>query len=255
MPDDPSRGYGQNDEVGLFHGDGPHSGRSRCAPDRRNASTDGPSAADPRSAACSRDFAVTPGDLDGDDWDQEAALAAFMADIESGYDPFTSSVGLEPDDADWPPTGEQVAGPAADTAVLPPEAYPASDNTARKEGLPVQAIRITFLPAQVGEPGSDFAAHVPIRERDDEMFNGSHGHGVASFGQRYKSSGSRGDDELTNTKKHHGATSWCHLLPCWAHEKTSFILVPAEVPKSLFAESLRPARHWSRRFRITAASL
>jgi hypothetical protein len=115
-------------------------------------------------------------------------------------------------------------------------------------------IRITFLPAQVGELGSDFAAHIPIRERDDEIFNGSHGHGVASFGQRYKSSGSRGDDELTNTKKHHGATSWCHLLPCWAHKKTSFILVPAEVPKSLFAETLPPARHWSRYFRITAAS-
>ena len=69
----------------------------------------------------------------------------------------------------------------------------------------------------------------------------SNSHGVASFGQRYKSSGSRGDDEFTNTKKHHGATSWCHLLPCWAHEKTSFILVPAEVPKSLslLKQSLR----------------
>ena len=74
-------------------------------------------------------------------------------------------------------------------------------------------------------------------ERDDEIFNGSHGHGVASFGQRYKSSGSRDGYGLANTKKHHGATSWCHLLPCWAHEKTSFILVPGEVPKSLSAES------------------
>ena len=46
-------------------------------------------------------------------------------------------------------------------------------------------IRITFLPAQVGELGSHFVAHVPIRERDDEIFNGSHGHGVASFGQCY----------------------------------------------------------------------
>jgi len=46
-------------------------------------------------------------------------------------------------------------------------------------------IRITFLPAQVGELGSHFVAHVPIRERDDEIINGSHGHGVASFGQRY----------------------------------------------------------------------
>ena len=30
-----------------------------------------------------------------------------------------------------------------------------------------------------------------------------------------------GDDELTNTKKHHGTTSRCHLPFCWAHEKTS----------------------------------
>ena len=29
---------------------------------------------------------------------------------------------------------------------------------------------------------------------------------------------SAGDDELTNTKKHHGTTSRCHLLLCWAHE-------------------------------------
>jgi hypothetical protein len=27
------------------------------------------------------------------------------------------------------------------------------------------------------------------------------------------------DDELTNTKIHHGATSRCHLLLCWAHER------------------------------------
>jgi hypothetical protein len=26
-----------------------------------------------------------------------------------------------------------------------------------------------------------------------------------------------GDDELTNTKEHHGTTSRCHLLPYWAH--------------------------------------
>ena len=32
------------------------------------------------------------------------------------------------------------------------------------------------------------------------------------------------DDELTNTKKHHGATSRCHLLLCWAHEITSLNL-------------------------------
>src|ERR1700747_2697779 len=28
-----------------------------------------------------------------------------------------------------------------------------------------------------------------------------------------------GDDELTNMKKHHGTTSRCHLLFCWAHER------------------------------------
>jgi hypothetical protein len=27
-----------------------------------------------------------------------------------------------------------------------------------------------------------------------------------------------GDDELTNTKIHHGCTSRCHLPLCWAHE-------------------------------------
>jgi hypothetical protein len=32
-----------------------------------------------------------------------------------------------------------------------------------------------------------------------------------------------GDDELTNTKKHHGLTSRCHLLLCWAHEKTGLM--------------------------------
>jgi len=30
-----------------------------------------------------------------------------------------------------------------------------------------------------------------------------------------------GDDELTNTWKHHGTTPRCHLPLCWAHEKTS----------------------------------
>src|SRR5258707_6349089 len=30
-----------------------------------------------------------------------------------------------------------------------------------------------------------------------------------------------GDDELTNTKIHHGTTSRCHLPFCWAHERTS----------------------------------
>jgi hypothetical protein len=36
----------------------------------------------------------------------------------------------------------------------------------------VSRIRITFLSAQVGELGSDFVAHVPIREGDDEIPTG-----------------------------------------------------------------------------------
>ena len=38
-----------------------------------------------------------------------------------------------------------------------------------------------------------------------------------------------GDHELTNTKKHHGTTSRCHLLFCWAHEKGS--LTDAQKPQ------------------------
>ncbi len=93
-----------------------------------------------------------------------------MADIESGYDLFTSSIELEPDDADWPPTGEQDVGHAADTAVLPPEAYPASGNTARAEGHPVEATALApecfdagFLPRVAAgdgrrDSGSGFAS-------------------------------------------------------------------------------------------------
>src|ERR1700751_5177216 len=32
-----------------------------------------------------------------------------------------------------------------------------------------------------------------------------------------------GDDELTNTKKHHGSTSRCHLPLCWAHESPRLV--------------------------------
>src|SRR6266478_8980638 len=32
-----------------------------------------------------------------------------------------------------------------------------------------------------------------------------------------------GDDELTNSKIHHGLTSRCHLPLCWAHEKTGLV--------------------------------
>ena len=82
MPDEPSRSHGPHTESGLSHGDGP------------------------------REYAVTPGDLDGDDWDQDAAMAAFMADLESGYDLFTASIGLDPDpgDTDWLPPDEPPSG-------------------------------------------------------------------------------------------------------------------------------------------------
>jgi Domain of unknown function (DUF222) len=59
---------------------------------------------------------VVPGDLDGDDWDQDAAMAAFMADIECGYDLVTSSIGLEPDELDWPFPGDPGEWPGADGA-------------------------------------------------------------------------------------------------------------------------------------------
>src|SRR5258706_13830687 len=41
-----------------------------------------------------------------------------------------------------------------------------------------------------------------------------------------------GDDELTNTKIHHGTTSRCHLPFYWAHEKPGLALndVPEPVP-------------------------
>jgi len=49
--------------------------------------------------AGARVFAVVPGDLDGDGWDQDAAMAVFLADLEAGYDLFTSPVGLDPNAA------------------------------------------------------------------------------------------------------------------------------------------------------------
>ncbi len=91
MPDEPSRSHGPRTESGLSHGDGP------------------------------REYAVTPGDLDGDDWDQDAAMAAFMADLESGYDLFASSIGpdpaSDPEDADWVPPEEP---PRVETSLRPP---------------------------------------------------------------------------------------------------------------------------------------
>ena len=38
-----------------------------------------------------------------------------------------------------------------------------------------------------------------------------------------------GDDELTNTKIHHGTTSRCHLLFCWAHGKGSLSKSPSAI--------------------------
>jgi hypothetical protein len=119
-----------------------------------------------------------------------------------------------------------IRSPASASISAKPARLPSSSNPAAVTSPEVSLvtktasrIRLTFLPAQVGELGKRFRrsrSHPGTRRRDIQR---SHGHGVASFGQRYKSSGSRGDDGLTNTKKHHGATSWCHLLPCWAHEK------------------------------------
>ena len=58
-----------------------------------------------------------------------------------------------------------------------------------------------------------------------------------------------GDDELTNTKKHHGATSRCHLPFCWAHEKGSMSLPGAFLheprSKSRTTHQARPNRHVS----------
>ena len=39
-----------------------------------------------------------------------------------------------------------------------------------------------------------------------------------------------GDDELTNTKKHRGTTSRCHLPLCWAHESSRLGQIPARSP-------------------------
>jgi hypothetical protein len=105
-------------------------------PDGSTARAGTPSPANRQLTADSRDDVISPGDLDSDDWDQEAALAAFMADVDSGYDLFTSSIGLEPDDVDWPPPGVQDAPPAADTGLLSPGGYPAGDKEARVEGQP-----------------------------------------------------------------------------------------------------------------------
>src|SRR5512142_2047992 len=35
-------------------------------------------------------------------------------------------------------------------------------------------------------------------------------------------------DELTDTKIHHGAMSWCHLPSCWAHWKSALGRGPAD---------------------------
>src|SRR5271165_3055304 len=110
MPDEPSRSHGPGEERAPSHGDGPHPGRSGRAPDgsRTSGGTASPAARPP--TADSREYVRSPGDLDRDEWDQEAALAAFMADVESGLDLFTSGIGLEPDEADeLPPPGEPAA--------------------------------------------------------------------------------------------------------------------------------------------------
>jgi hypothetical protein len=123
MPDESSRSRGPGGEKGLSHGDGSDPIRPARLPDgssaRSGRSPGGSSPADREPVTGARAFAVTPGDLDGDDWDQDAAMAAFMADLESGYDLFTSPVGLEPDELDGPFAGDPGEWPAADGAAGP----------------------------------------------------------------------------------------------------------------------------------------
>src|SRR5215471_7035627 len=46
-----------------------------------------------------------------------------------------------------------------------------------------------------------------------------------------------GDDELTNSKIHHGATSQCHLRFCWAHERPRLDNAPRmSMPAPLIAD-------------------
>src|SRR6266536_5477727 len=42
-----------------------------------------------------------------------------------------------------------------------------------------------------------------------------------------------GDDELTNTKIHHGTTSRCHLPFCWAHEKPGLASMSCRLSRAL----------------------
>ncbi len=92
MPDESSRG----------HGPGEQGGRPRA-------------------------FAVTPGDLDGDDWDQDAAMVSFLADLEAGYDLFASPMGLEPDELDGPFPGDLGEWTGADGAAGLASGSPVSD--------------------------------------------------------------------------------------------------------------------------------
>jgi len=59
------------------------------------------------------------------------------------------------------------------------------------------------------------------------------------------------DDELTNTKIHHGLTSRCHLLLCWAHESPRLVIGnsrirPLPVSVAMSPCSRDPARHGGR---------
>jgi len=146
MADDPSCGHGPGPEKKPSPADGPPADLSRHGPGGPGGGADPSSPADqppagPPSpagqppAACSPGYAVTPGDLDGDDWDQDAAMAAFMADLEAGYDLPACSIGLDPDDGDWPPPGEEGDGRAAGGAAVPAD-DPAGHSTARAGGRP-----------------------------------------------------------------------------------------------------------------------
>lgn len=115
MPGNLSPGHGQRDEGVPPSGDSPRNGRPRHAPDEPGAGNGSPPPSLEQPTAGGSGSGLTPGDLDGargldgDCWDQEAALAAFMADLESGLDLFSSGIGLEPDEEDWPP--EEADGP------------------------------------------------------------------------------------------------------------------------------------------------
>ena len=128
MPDESSRGHGPGEQSGCSPVNGPRPGRRGRVPDGPrpgaggHSSAGGPLPADRQPVPGARAFAVVPGDLDGDGWDQDAAMAEFLADLEAGYDLFAAPVGLEPDELDEldvPFAGGEGGWPGADGAAGP----------------------------------------------------------------------------------------------------------------------------------------